>query len=86
MKHIKTILLISALLLSTLSAREKWDTGKKERFWGVMEKSAIAAIKKVSPKIVALSPHDSSDWCIDQFKQAFGDTYVDVKVGQKIEI
>jgi 7,8-dihydropterin-6-yl-methyl-4-(beta-D-ribofuranosyl)aminobenzene 5'-phosphate synthase len=48
--------------------------------------SAIAAIKKVSPKIVALSPHDSSDWCIDQFKQAFGDTYVDVKVGQKIEI
>ncbi len=49
-------------------------------------KSAIAAIKKVSPKIVALSPHDSSDWCIDQFKQAFGDTYVDVKVGQKIEI
>jgi 7,8-dihydropterin-6-yl-methyl-4-(beta-D-ribofuranosyl)aminobenzene 5'-phosphate synthase len=49
-------------------------------------KSAITAIKKVSPKIVALSPHDSSDWCIDQFKQAFGDTYVDVKVGQKIEI
>jgi len=49
-------------------------------------KSAIAAIKKVSPKIIALSPHDSSDWCIDQFKQAFGNTYVDVKVGQKIEI
>ncbi|MDA3897925.1 MAG: MBL fold metallo-hydrolase [Desulfobacteraceae bacterium] len=49
-------------------------------------KSAIEAIKKVSPKIVALSPHDSSDWCIDQFKQAFGDTYVDVNVGQKIEI
>ena len=49
-------------------------------------KSAIAAIKKVSPKIVALSPHDSSDWCIDQFKQAFKDTYVDVKVGEKIVI
>ncbi len=49
-------------------------------------KSAISAIKKVSPKIIALSPHDSSDWCIDQFKQAFGNTYVDVKVGQKIEI
>ena len=48
--------------------------------------NAISAIKSVSPKIVALSPHDSSDWCIDQFKQAFGDTYVDVKVGQKIMI
>lgn len=49
-------------------------------------KSAIAAIKKVSPKVVALSPHDSSDWAIDQFKQAFPDTYVDVKVGKKIII
>lgn len=49
-------------------------------------KKAIAAIKKVSPKIIALSPHDSSDWSIDQFKQAFGDTYVDVKVGEKIVI
>ena len=48
--------------------------------------SAISAIQKVSPKIVALSPHDSSDWCIDRFKQAFGDAYVDVKVGQKILI
>lgn len=49
-------------------------------------KNAIAAIQKVSPKIVALSPHDSSDWCIDQFKQAFPDTYVDVKVGKEIII
>ena len=49
-------------------------------------KKGIAAIKKVSPKIVALSPHDSSDWCIDQFKQAFGNAYVDVKVGKKIII
>lgn len=48
--------------------------------------SAIAAIKKVSPKIVALSPHDSSDWSIDRFKQAFGDTYVELKVGEKITI
>ncbi len=49
-------------------------------------KSAIAAIKTVSPKIIALSPHDSSDWCINQFKQAFGNAYVDVNVGQKIVI
>lgn len=49
-------------------------------------KNAIAAIQRVSPKIVALSPHDSSDWSIDQFKQAFPDTYVDVKVGKEIII
>ncbi|MDZ7666610.1 MAG: hypothetical protein U5K27_15035 [Desulfotignum sp.] len=46
--------------------------------------SAIAAIKKVSPGILALSPHDTSDWAIDQFRQAFGLVYKEVKVGQKI--
>lgn len=47
---------------------------------------AIAAIKKASPKIVALSPHDSSDWSLDRFKQAFGESYMELKVGQKIVI
>lgn len=49
-------------------------------------KQAIAAIKAVSPKIVALSPHDSSDWALDKFRQAFGDAYVDLKVGKEIRI
>lgn len=48
--------------------------------------NAIAAIKKVSPKIVALSPHDSSDWSLKQFKQAFGDAYVDIRVGKEIVV
>ncbi|RJP94132.1 MAG: MBL fold metallo-hydrolase [Desulfobacteraceae bacterium] len=48
--------------------------------------SAIAAIKKVKPKIVALSPHDSSDWSLDQFRKAFGDAYVDIRVGKEIVI
>ncbi|WP_300465501.1 hypothetical protein [Desulfobacula sp.] len=33
-----------------------------------------------------VSAHDSSDWCIDQFKQTFGNAYVAVKVGKKIMI
>jgi 7,8-dihydropterin-6-yl-methyl-4-(beta-D-ribofuranosyl)aminobenzene 5'-phosphate synthase len=48
--------------------------------------NAIAAIQKVSPGIVALSPHDTSDWAIDRFRQAFGAAYAVVKVGQPIEI
>ena len=48
--------------------------------------NAIKAIKKVSPKIVALSPHDSSDWSLDQFRQAFKDAYVDLKVGKEIVV
>jgi len=49
-------------------------------------KSAINAIKRVSPAVVSLSPHDSSDWTIDQFRQAFGERYVDLKVGKEIRI
>ena len=48
--------------------------------------AAIAAIKNVSPRIVALSAHDSCDWSIDRFRQAFGDAYMDLKVGREIRI
>ncbi len=47
---------------------------------------AIEAIKKASPELIALSPHDSCDWSLDQFRQAFGDAYVDLKVGREIRI
>ncbi|MFP4226508.1 MAG: hypothetical protein ACLFRF_07240 [Desulfobacterales bacterium] len=49
-------------------------------------KSAISAIQRVSPALVSLSPHDSSDWTIDQFRQAFGERYVDLKAGEEIRI
>ncbi|MBS3758089.1 MAG: MBL fold metallo-hydrolase [Desulfobacterales bacterium] len=49
-------------------------------------KNAITAIERVSPQIVSLSAHDSSDWSIDQFRKAFGDRYVDLKVGKEIII
>jgi len=48
--------------------------------------NAIQAIKRVNPNIVALSPHDSSDWSIERFRAAFKDKYHDIKVGQKIRI
>ncbi|WP_457553363.1 hypothetical protein [Desulfobacula sp.] len=40
-----------------------------------------SGMKKVNPQFVSLSPHDSSDWSIKQFKNAFGDVYHDLKVG-----
>ena len=48
--------------------------------------NAIAAMKTVNPALVSLSPHDSSDWSLDRFKAAFGDRYVDLKVGTPIQI
>lgn len=47
-------------------------------------KSAIDSVKQVNPQFVSLSPHDSSDWSIEQFRQAFGKKYVDLKVGKEI--
>lgn len=49
-------------------------------------KNAIQAVKQVNPQFVALSPHDSSDWSIELFRDAFQDKYHDIKVGQKISI
>ncbi|OQX62675.1 MAG: MBL fold metallo-hydrolase [Desulfococcus sp. 4484_241] len=47
---------------------------------------AIKYIKKADPKVVALSPHDSSDWSIERFRAAFGDRYTDLLVGKEILI
>jgi 7,8-dihydropterin-6-yl-methyl-4-(beta-D-ribofuranosyl)aminobenzene 5'-phosphate synthase len=58
-------------------------------FRGITEKdvnSAIALLKSLNPAIVALSPHDSSDWALDKFREAFGERYRDIKVGVEIKI
>ncbi len=45
---------------------------------------AIAAVKESGAKVVSLSAHDSSDWAIDRFKEAFGNDYKDLIVGKPI--
>ena len=47
---------------------------------------AIEAITRVRPAVVALSPHDSSDWTIGRFKAAFGDRYREIKVGRELSL
>jgi len=46
----------------------------------------LAVIQKESPALVALSPHDSSDWTMERFKQALGQRYRPMEVGRIIEI
>jgi len=48
--------------------------------------AAIAALKAADPALVALSPHDSSDWSLAQFKKAFGKRYQTVKVGRELRL
>jgi len=48
--------------------------------------NSIDVIKWEDPHIVSLSAHDSSDWSIARFKEAFGDRYRDLRVGEEITI
>lgn len=49
-------------------------------------RAAITAMKATNPKFVALSPHDSSDWSIDKFREAFREQYHDLKVGRELQL
>ncbi|HQO02771.1 MAG TPA: MBL fold metallo-hydrolase, partial [Spirochaetota bacterium] len=47
---------------------------------------AIHAIKESGARLVSLSAHDSSDWAIGQFKDAFGPHYRELFVGETITV
>ncbi|HOO72694.1 MAG TPA: MBL fold metallo-hydrolase [Spirochaetota bacterium] len=48
--------------------------------------SGIQAIDKRGVSLVSLSPHDSSDWALDRFRQSFKERYIDLKVGHEITV
>ncbi len=64
--------------------------GSNRMPWNCLNKKdvlkTIRIIEKESPRLVALSPHDSSDWALDQFQQAFGNRYRAIEVGVPLEI
>ncbi len=45
---------------------------------------AIKAVQKEKISVISVSPHDSSDWSLDQFKKAFTKEWIDLKVGKEI--
>lgn len=49
-------------------------------------RSGIETIKKAGATTVGLSPHDSCDWSLDQFRKAFGKGYAEVQVGRPIAL
>ena len=46
----------------------------------------VNLLKTVNPKVVGLSPHDSCDASIAEFRKAFQNEYKDIIVGEKIVI
>ena len=48
--------------------------------------TAIDTIDTVNPSLVSLSPHDSSDWSLEQFREAFKEKYIDLVVGKETRL
>ena len=47
---------------------------------------AISFIYRRDPRIVSLSPHDSCDWSLSAFRDAFGTRYQELMVGKEIVV
>jgi len=71
-----------------LPAQQIFGTGRWpwQRITQADVHQSIADLYRRDPKVVSLSAHDSCDWSISAFKDAFGDRYVDLIVGQEIVI
>ena len=75
------ISLLSVIQYVVGSDQPPWNgLSKKDVF------EAIESLKAENIQLIGLSPHDSSEWSINEFKKAFGDKYVDIRVGKEISI
>jgi 7,8-dihydropterin-6-yl-methyl-4-(beta-D-ribofuranosyl)aminobenzene 5'-phosphate synthase len=68
----------------------QWLVGSDNPPWkGLGEddvRKGIEALKAVNPEVVSLSPHDSSDWSLEQFRKSFGSKFVELKAGKEINL
>jgi 7,8-dihydropterin-6-yl-methyl-4-(beta-D-ribofuranosyl)aminobenzene 5'-phosphate synthase len=68
----------------------QWLVGSDTPPWkGLGEddvRKGIEALKAVNPAVVSLSPHDSSDWSLEQFRNAFGNKFVELKAGKEMNL
>ncbi|MCL5736419.1 MAG: MBL fold metallo-hydrolase [Actinobacteria bacterium] len=66
---------------------QKWiGTGKLpyQRIKRAEVDAAVAELKAANPSVVGISAHDSCDWSLGRFREAFGDRYREVAVGREI--
>lgn len=47
---------------------------------------AITMLEERHPGVVALSPHDSCDWTMGEFKRSFGERYREILVGRELVV
>lgn len=89
--------LVGGLHYAVTGSRGSWKGIEVHRYFGTGRmpwkpytfedlKHNIDAFKARNPQLVGLSPHDSCDGAIAEFREAFGDAYRSVEVGKNIAI
>ena len=63
------------------TGRLPWDQLRKSDV-----EATVAFLQGRAPSLVGISAHDSCDWTIGAFKDAFGERYRDVAVGREIVV
>ncbi len=71
-----------------IPAQQVFGTGRWpwERITKADVHEAISFLYRRNPKVVSLSPHDSCDWSLSAFRDAFGSRYAELLVGKEIVI
>jgi len=71
-----------------IPAQQYFGTGRWpwERITPADVHEAIAFLYRRDPQLVSLSPHDSCDWSLTAFRDAFGERYTPLLVGEEIVI
>lgn len=71
-----------------LPAQQVFGTGLPpwRRISPEMVEDAIELFKERDIKLIGLSPHDSCDWSLGRFRDAFGPAYEEVEVGREIVV
>jgi 7,8-dihydropterin-6-yl-methyl-4-(beta-D-ribofuranosyl)aminobenzene 5'-phosphate synthase len=78
----------SRLVSFGLPVQKMFGTGKLpwQRITKEEVMDTITFLKTKEPKLVSISAHDSCDWTLDAFRNAFGSRYQDLQVGLPIVV
>lgn len=63
------------------TGKPPWKPITKSEVW-----QSIEYLKSKNPSLVAISAHDSCDWTLQAFRDAFGEAYQELRVGQQIVV
>ncbi len=75
-------------MIGPIQAQKLFGTGRPP-WQPITERDVLEAIELLQGRkigLISVSPHDSCDWTLNTFREAFGPAYRDLRVGEPIEV